>query len=397
MRIEKLEDRHMLASNLRVVQRGDNTYITGEDTNTYVEISQNGSMWDITNRGTINNVIGQKTISVEMTDDLYVRLQNGKNSLFMDNVVVGDDLTITGGNIGVDRVWLNNLDVVDNFYINLRDSNDQIWVDGIITEDAYIMPGDGLDIVELKNLTVEDYLRVDMRDANNQLAVSNVTCERERIMTRGDERNFITLGEGETTFKGGDGTDIILVLADSKEPNPAQTNGTDGRVTSIIPNQNDVIYGGGGGDVFRFRPLIDAKPEIQDKHRRDDGSVNWAAVAGENDNVHDHWVKSIGHDIIMDYNKEEGDRIQIIGHTIEIAAVVQRDDYTLIQMRSQQGNNGGAHDEDLIGEIYVYGDPVERNDIRTIAGVTYGVDQLDNPIRAKRAKANGDGAYVSNQ
>jgi hypothetical protein len=46
---------------------------------------------------------------------------------------------------------------------------------------------------------------------------------------------------------------------------------------------------------------------------------------------------------------------------------------------SQQGN-AGAHDEDVLGTITVYGNLVKASDITTDAGVTYGayerVDEL---------------------
>ena len=41
---------------------------------------------------------------------------------------------------------------------------------------------------------------------------------------------------------------------------------------------------------------------------------NPAAVAGENNELHDHWVDAFGIDIIADYRADE-DTIAIIGHT----------------------------------------------------------------------------------
>ena len=99
--------------------------------------------------------------------------------------------------------------------------------------------------------------------------------------------------------------------------------------------------------------MLNAKHEILDKHTRDDGSINWRKVAGENDNVHDHWVEGIGNDTILDFSKQDGDKIDIRGHTVEIASITYGEDdggdYSLIALRSQQGDGGGAHDEDPLG------------------------------------------------
>ena len=52
-------------------------------------------------------------------------------------------------------------------------------------------------------------------------------------------------------------------------------------------------------------------------------------------------------------------------------------DFSHIFLRSQQGDNGGAHDEDPLGSIKVYGDRVEEDDIRVQSRVFDGIDKLD--------------------
>ncbi len=205
-------------------------------------------------------------------------------------------------------------------------------------------------------------------------------------------RDTVKLGEGAQTVDTGAGRDLIAVYSDGGEPDPAQTDGADGRVTDAVSPASavDVIRGGQGQDTFFFNLLLDAKQEIRDKHTRDDGSVNWRKVAGENDNVHDHWVAGIGDDVILDYSDQDKDKIIIRGHTVEIADIQYGEDdggdYSLIILRSQQGNGGaggantatGAHDEDPLGTIKVYGDRVEDDDVRLqTAGVFDGIDKLD--------------------
>ena len=192
----------------------------------------------------------------------------------------------------------------------------------------------------------------------------------------------IYIGEGAQTVDAGGGHDKIFLYSDDGEPDPAQTEGAEGRVNPPVADgaADDVVSGGQGKDVFAWRLLLDAKQEILDKHTRDDGTIKWRAVAGENDNVHDHWVAGIGNDTILDFSNQDGDKIDIRGHTVEIASITYDEDeggdYSLITLRSQQGNNGGAHDEDPLGTIKVYGDKVTKNDITVEAKVFYGVDQL---------------------
>lgn len=194
----------------------------------------------------------------------------------------------------------------------------------------------------------------------------------------------VHIGEGQQTVDAGGGNDIIYSYSDGGEPDPAQTNGADGRVNPAISEgaADDVIMGGQGKDTFAFRLLLNAKDEILEKHTRDDGSVNWRKVAGENGNVHDHWVEGIGNDTILDFSNQDGDKIDIRGHTVEIASITYGEDdggdYSLIALRSQQGDGGGAHDEDLLGTIKVYGDKVTEDDIKIKAKVFYGVDQLED-------------------
>ncbi|MES0813179.1 LamG-like jellyroll fold domain-containing protein, partial [Roseibium sp. SCPC15] len=103
-------------------------------------------------------------------------------------------------------------------------------------------------------------------------------------------------------------------------------------------------------------------------------------VAGENENIHDHWVDQIGNDVITDFNRDEGDRIVIEGHTTKIRSITYGDsngdgvvDHTVISLYSDQGSGGGAHNNDDLGTITVYGDLVTQTDISTTAKPAYGI------------------------
>ena len=115
----------------------------------------------------------------------------------------------------------------------------------------------------------------------------------------------VYLGSGSQAFEGGSGNDRIISYGDGGEPDPAQTEGSEGRVYDPVPEgaADDLLIGGAGGDTFEFRALLNAKESTIAEHTNSDGSVNWRAVAGENDNVHDHWVEGFGNDTIADYSK----------------------------------------------------------------------------------------------
>lgn len=205
-------------------------------------------------------------------------------------------------------------------------------------------------------------------------------------------------GHGEDTLKGGGGNDLLISRADAREPEiayiPDRDEGdpfgelTDGK---LYPDQpipaDDYLIGGNGADIFYFQTLINAKEQFLQEHTNDDGTIDWHDVAGENDNLHDHWVDAIGNDVIKDYSREEGDRIVIEGHTTKISSITYGDangdgimDHSIISLYSDQGNGGGAHHLDELGTITVYGDLVTINDIETTSAPAYGIVASYNDI-----------------
>ncbi|MEM8789984.1 MAG: LamG-like jellyroll fold domain-containing protein [Pseudomonadota bacterium] len=233
----------------------------------------------------------------------------------------------------------------------------------------------------------------------------------------GDGDDVIDGGRGSDMIVGGAGNDILISRSDAGEQrigqlaigNPTRPD-PDGEVNQdrqkLIGWENmplvsdDILVGGEGEDIFLFSPQINAKLEIIEKHTRADGSINWAGVAGENDELHDHWVDAWGIDVIADYVAGE-DQIAIIGHTAEICDISYRDVdgdgdlESIITVHSNQSGpcartgqptcncqadlsngGGGAHDRDILGYIVVHGDRVEEDDVQLDAGVTYGI--VDN-------------------
>ena len=219
--------------------------------------------------------------------------------------------------------------------------------------------------------------------------------------TGGDD--LLDGGHGEDRLFGGGGDDMLVSRSDGREPEIAQdySNEDDpyGEVNddtrTIYPDQpieaDDVLIGGSGADTFRFEVLINAKRDIILKHVNDDRTIDWMRVAGENNNVHDHWVDAIGNDVIWDFNRAEGDKIQVYGHTVDVYKLEHVDldddgvlDASILHIQSNQGNNGGAHNKDQLGTITVLGDLVVESDYTVDKSFAFGIvktiDQLDDAL-----------------
>jgi Ca2+-binding RTX toxin-like protein len=220
----------------------------------------------------------------------------------------------------------------------------------------------------------------------------------------GEGNDLLDGGHGEDRLDGGAGDDVLISRADAREPNVSfdptrdesdPLNELDPATDKLYGDQtipgDDVMTGGDGADTFYFQTLINAKQRYIEKHTNDDGTIRWHGVAGENNKIHDHWVDTIGNDTITDFDRSEGDQIVVEGHTTEIYDVKHGDadgdgiiDHSVIRLYSDQGNNGGAHNDDLLGSITVFGDLITENDIVHTSKPAYGIvktiDQLDEAI-----------------
>lgn len=133
-------------------------------------------------------------------------------------------------------------------------------------------------------------------------------------LTGGKGNDILDGGHGEDVLNGGKGDDLLISRSDGREPevayDPDRDEGdpdnelTDGKLYPDQPlDADDKLYGGLGADIFYFQTLINAKEQYLRKHTNTDGSIEWHDVAGENDNIHDHWVDEIGNDYVMDYSR----------------------------------------------------------------------------------------------
>ena len=199
-------------------------------------------------------------------------------------------------------------------------------------------------------------------------------------LSGGNGADLLVGGFGADHMSGGSGNDVLLSRSDAGEMVAAQDRHDQifANETAAFTAVNDVLNGGGGADTFRFEGLVNAKDEIVAKHVDADGTIDWAGVTGENDNVHDHWVDGFGNDTITDFNRAQGDKIEISAHTAKVKSIQHLDsngdgraDYSVITVISQQGD-AGAHDEDLLGTITVHGNLVRASDIHVDNMSVYG-------------------------
>lgn len=220
---------------------------------------------------------------------------------------------------------------------------------------------------------------------------------------------------GSDLLIGGAGNDTLIsdsdagepVIAQDYDPNAGRNNEIDPATNRLYPDQpfvaDDILVGGEGADTFLIKPQINAKADIIAKHTDEDGRIDWAGVAGENNNAHDHWIDSIGTDVIADYDKAEGDRILVYGHTVdpEISYADvdgDGDEESIIKIYSNQGNGGGAHNGDFLGQMIVHGDRVELDDLDIKAMETYGVvETIDEIMEAVAPTGTSDTDIESTQ
>ena len=150
------------------------------------------------------------------------------------------------------------------------------------------------------------------------------------------------------------------IQADTNDGNDLNKLDFSSQYSSPNGSGNDTYSGTGGVNTYEFNPLLNAKPEIIDKHTNGNGRIDWQGVAGENDNYHDHWVDSLGNDTIMDFSGQggDGDKINVTGHTTVVTDVIEESDgQVVLGVYSDQGADGsrgdGAHDLDILGTITV--------------------------------------------
>lgn len=222
-------------------------------------------------------------------------------------------------------------------------------------------------------------------------------------------------GHGQDLLFGGAGDDVLVSRSDGREPVIAQLydadddpyDEVDPETRTLYSDQpiasDDMLIGGEGADTFRFEILINAKERILFKHVNDDGTIDWKGVTGENRLVHDHWVDRIGDEVIYDFDRSEGDTIEVVGHTVDVYKLTHLDsdgdgvlDASVLHVQSNQGN-AGAHNKDQLGTITVYGDLVKESDYTVHAHANLGIIETIGELGEALAPRYGDPVETDGQ
>ncbi|MEM9586179.1 MAG: LamG-like jellyroll fold domain-containing protein, partial [Planctomycetota bacterium] len=344
---------------------------------------------------TIRSAVG----SVTAGEDHHVAVTFGTEGfrLYVDGRVADAEVDFTQGMTENDNSLVLGASTVrrDGDRMNLRDA-----LEGTIENfEFYTQQLDAYEIAELAgvdlgapNTPIEIDGVLTGTDAGEALTGTHVFAGYGDDTVDGtDGDDILDGGHGEDTLRGGPGADLLISRSDGREPVIAQDydqgddpdNEINNPTRTLYPDQpiasDDLLIGGPGADTFRFEVLINAKERFLFKHTGDDGRIRWHRVAGENNDVHDHWVDRLGDEVIGDFSREEGDKIEIIGHTVDVYDITHYDsdndgvlDASVIHIQSNQGN-AGAHNKDKLGTVTVYGDLVREDDLLVDAAPAYGI------------------------
>ncbi|MEM6453128.1 MAG: hypothetical protein AAF635_05995 [Cyanobacteria bacterium P01_C01_bin.69] len=231
-------------------------------------------------------------------------------------------------------------------------------------------------------------------------AVSLADTSGDDKLMGSSEGDVISARNGNDRLMGEAGDDLLISYSDAGEP-PVLGKQVVNKNEPLAAS-SDTMTGGEGADTFMWAMEIDAKQEFLKKHTQADGRINGAnnALAGENNNSHDHWLESIGDDVVTDFNLDEGDKIIINGHTAENYAIEQNGDDFVLRLRSNQGNAdqnnpNGAHDGDLVGTITLKGAAAEYSEEDVRGAIA--LDKMVNYVADGRGIEVVDADTTANQ
>ena len=188
------------------------------------------------------------------------------------------------------------------------------------------------------------------------------------LLKGGDGNDLVIGGPGSDLLAGSDGADVLLSRSDAGEPTITAAPGLPRVMAGVVlGGSQDTLDGGNGPDIFRFELLLNARAGVIARNLNADGSIDWQRVTGENGAPHDHWVEGIGNDIIKDYSRAEGDRIEILGHDVKLSGITYRDvdgDARLDSVITLHSSlEGGVHTGDALGSITVLGQRVMASEL----------------------------------
>jgi Ca2+-binding RTX toxin-like protein len=211
-------------------------------------------------------------------------------------------------------------------------------------------------------------------------------------------------GPGDGFYYGAQGDDTIFLLSWGGEPVPALD-----AAQKVEPDEpvtdDDNAKGALGADTIVVRWLIDAKDEIVAANTAADGNINYKNIAvNANASVHDHWVETIGNDLLRGFEPDR-DTLIFEGHTVALnidpddphrSRYIDYDGDGLVndtwlsfisvnRVRESLGLGPGAHEGDRLGTLVVQDVLLDIDEIADPASgwintnVFYGVEEPYDP------------------
>ncbi len=254
---EKLETREMLVGQVAAVVRGNNLFLTGDNSSNQVEVAFNdgnvavrprngtringvrGDFVAFENTDTVPGSIfvnmrqGDDTVivstGIRVTRDVRVKGHQGADTLALDDVVVRDDVYFTGGS-GDDRVSIENSRIVGETKLKMRTGDDLVRIvtadlRGILT----VRGSQGDDSAVLDDVDVDGKIRIRMNQGDDTIDIQNLRADLLlRVDTHGGDDTFVmddSVLRGRTSINlGADDDEAVLGDGDGGDSTPSSGN-----------------------------------------------------------------------------------------------------------------------------------------------------------------------------
>lgn len=261
-RLERLENRTMLAGDVSAVLRGQDAIVRGDAADNSIAVAvENGNVVVRGLDGTTVNGSAETFVliagSASIPRDLRILPGNGNDTVNVDGVTIGDDLIVNGGN-GNDQIGVSNSSVVmDSVVIDGWRGNDTISLqDSTVGRNAVLRGSRGADTLVVSTATIGRHLVVSGGHGDDDIVVDNSTVSRDaRLVGWGGNDDIVVRNStvsDDLAVVGHSGDDIIMIDT-STVADRAHISGRTGNDNIVVQGASRFqgrsrILGGAGAD-----------------------------------------------------------------------------------------------------------------------------------------------------
>lgn len=284
LRIERLEEKMLLAGDVHVVVSGGDLRITGDDSGNDIEIVSTGNDGQYLVRGlfrdgadtTINN--GMNTTTVDgVDDDFRIDMRDGDNRIALleseheDQLLVPDDLNIRNGD-GQIEVKTVNVRVGDDLWIHTHDGSDVILLQGTQVDDKTTLElGGGKNSVTIESTlenvsTFGNDLDIDADDGPDDIVMRGARIGDDLDLHLGGGDNSVglddTITRNDIHIHTQGGADHIDMRGNTRAINDARLELGEGENSLVLEDvfvEDDLYIVGGhaqAGDDIQIKNTI---------------------------------------------------------------------------------------------------------------------------------------------